>query len=287
MPKISVLMPAHNADSTIRLAALSTLRALPRDAELVILDDGSTDGTADVLARIPDRRLRVIRRPESGGVARGLRQLAEATDSEFVGRMDADDFCYPHRFSHQMRHVHRADLVCTTISSFGHRTRPPVPVSLGPDELRLFLLLENVISHPSVLMRRSALDRVGGYHESPAEDYDLWLRMAAAGARMIRLATPGVAYRRHEGQLTRSRRWADAVLSDPGIHRSYAWFAQHCFNASGDWFPDLLQRQWGESEGEPLSDGLVEVAEILAEHAQSLPLAPRLLLRRRLRVLGL
>jgi glycosyltransferase involved in cell wall biosynthesis len=280
-------MPAHNAGATVRLSVVSTLRALPRDAELVVLDDGSTDDTAAVLASIPDRRLRVISRAESGGVARGLRQLVEATDSEFVGRMDADDFCYPHRFSHQLRHVHRADLVCTTISSFGHRTRPPVPVSLGSQEVRLFLLLENVISHPTVLMRRAALERVGGYHESPAEDYDLWLRMAAVGARMIRLAVPGIAYRRHAGQLTRSRQWADSVLADPGIRGSYASFAQQCFNASGDWFPDLLERQWGESTAKPLSDGLVEAREIFAEHAQALPVAPRLLLRRRLRVLGL
>src|SRR4051794_10401516 len=101
MPRLSVIVPAFNAAGTIASAIRSTTRALPRDAEVVVLDDGSADGTADAVRALDDARVRVISRPNRG-VAVTLNDLLDATDSELVARMDADDLVLPGRFVRQL-----------------------------------------------------------------------------------------------------------------------------------------------------------------------------------------
>lgn len=235
MPRLSVLMPAYNAERTVASAIRSTLQDLPRDAELVVLDDGSTDGTADAAMRAGDSRVRVISRPNAG-VAASLNELLDTTDSEFVARMDADDLVLPGRFRRQLRAVSGragsgaaggADAVFTTVVEWGSgRPRLPRPSGIAPDDFPLHLLLTNPVAHSTLLARRSAVAAVGGYRLLPTEDYDLWLRMAADGSRLRRLGAPGLAYRVHAGQVTASAEWRRSSWENREIAEAFARLAE-------------------------------------------------------------
>lgn len=222
MPRLAVLLPAYNAEATLRTALESTLRALPRDAGIMVLDDGSSDGTAQLASSFEDPRIRVHTRP-NGGVASALNEMLQLTDSEFVARMDADDVVLPGRFRHQLRAlVGDADAVFTTVVQWGLGVSGiPRPAGIAAEDFEYHLLLTNPVAHSTLLARREAIERVGGYRELPTEDYDLWLRMAVDGARLRRLAVPGLAYRVHPGQITASAQWRRSSWQDPRIAEAY------------------------------------------------------------------
>lgn len=230
MPRLSVLLPARNAEDTVATAVRSTLAAMDADAELVVADDGSTDRTAERVlegatrrGRV-DPRLRLMRAtPGPGGITRVLGQLLEASDSELVGRMDADDISLPGRFTAARRCTDRGDEMVflqqlelrePAAGGRGRRVVPRLPYPIGPDEFPLHLLLTNPVCHPTMVATRALLERVGGYRDVPAEDYDLWLRSALAGARIRRLGRWGLLYRVHPTQITASASWRDASWAD-------------------------------------------------------------------------
>lgn len=222
MPELSVLLPARNAAATIGQAVATTLRAMPRDAELVVLDDGSHDGTADEAAAAATRagkpsQMRIICHEGSGGVSRALNILLEATDSALVARMDADDRCLPWRFSRSMPALRRGDDMVFTqiIEERGRRLIPRPPLGITPEVFGLHLLLTNPVSHPTMLARRDLLTSLGGYRHVPAEDYDLWMRAALAGARLRRLPLWGLVYRMHNTQITASSQWRMDSWNNP------------------------------------------------------------------------
>ena len=226
MPRLSVLVPAYQAAATLGSALRSTLRTLPRDAEIVVLDDGSTDATAEVADSTGDRRVRVISRPNAG-VAVTLNDLLDATDSELVARMDADDIVLPGRFSRQLRAIAAADAVFTTVVTWGSGAPGvPRPSSIEPSSFALHLLLTNPVAHSTLLARRSAITSAGGYRPLPTEDYDLWLRMAAGGARIRRRAMPGLAYRVHPAQVTASTEWRRDSWLNPELGQAYSRLAE-------------------------------------------------------------
>lgn len=210
MPRLTVLMPVRNGERTVGRAVRSTLADLPRDSELLVFDDASTDDTAGTLAMVRDDRLRVIHSAQPTGVAGGLNTLLAHSDSEFVGRMDADDICLRGRFVREARAMASMDVAFTTVVEFTDGTRifrPNPPRRLGPAAFPLHLLLTNPVAHPTMFARRVAISDVDGYREVPAEDYDLWIRLAVSGAKLGRLALPGIAYRAHAGQVTLSQGW--------------------------------------------------------------------------------
>jgi glycosyltransferase involved in cell wall biosynthesis len=205
MPELSVLLCVKDSAEMISAAVRSTLRALPRDSQLAVLDDGSTDATHDVVTRIDDSRLTVYRneRPIGPGAARA--QLLAETDSEFVAIMDGDDICLPWRFRTQRKAIEDADLLFSPIVRFGPRRwnlRPGAPLPIDERAMPLHLLLGCALSHPTLFARRAAVVNAGGYRDCQFDDYDLYLRAAAAGSRLRRNSIISVAYRRHAGQVT-------------------------------------------------------------------------------------
>lgn len=227
-----VLVPAFQAERTVGAALRSTLRDLPRDSEVMVLDDGSTDRTAQVASAVDDPRVRVRSRV-NGGVASALNELLDTTDSEYVARMDADDLVLPGRFRRQLDAVASgADAVFTTVTPWGADARNLPRLSrIKPDDFGFHLLLTNPVAHPTMLARREAIAAVDGYQELPTEDYDLWLRMTLHGARLRRLALPGLAYRAHPGQITASEQWRRSSWEDPLISSVYSRLAERLLGA--------------------------------------------------------
>ncbi|MBT1003060.1 glycosyltransferase [Paenarthrobacter sp. DKR-5] len=213
MPQLSVLIPVKDGMPYLKSTVSSTLRAMPRDAELLVLDDGSTDGTGTFLASVRDKRLRVFRNEQPAGVAAASTALLSHASGEHVARIDGDDICLPWRFTVQRRALEGVDMVFSQALMINAKNvpyRPHLEPGISPEAMPLHLLMTNVLMNPTMYAARSALESLGGYQPTPAEDYDLWLRAAAAGLRMLRIPwLPTIAYRRHQTQLSQRRAWSD------------------------------------------------------------------------------
>nr|WP_201468717.1 glycosyltransferase [Microbacterium hydrocarbonoxydans] len=280
MPRLSVIVPAYNAAGTIASAIRSTVRALPRDSEVVILDDGSVDGTADAARAVDDPRVKVLSRPNRG-VAATLNDLLDATDSEFVARMDADDIVLPGRFRRQLRAMDQGvDGVFSTVVTWGSGLPGvPRPSGISPEDFGMHLLLTNPVAHSTFLGRRSAVIGAGAYREIPTEDYDLWLRMAARGARLQRLAIPGLAYRVHSGQVTASADWRRSSWENPEIAEAYSSLAERLLGS-----PAVRITSLSIDDSRTGAEKLAEVDRFATDFAQAVeahsPLAQRALHRK-------
>jgi len=182
-PRISVVVAAHNEAGHIRDALLSVARQTRPADETVVVDDGSTDGTADLVAReFPSCRLLV--QPNRGPGAARNAGVAAAT-GEWVAFLDADDAWFPWTLAQQdaaIRDQAGASLWCGAAAEWSAEPprAPQAPVRRRPVSLSE-LMQHNPVVTSTVVARRTALDGVGGFdeHVRGPEDFDLWLRLAA------------------------------------------------------------------------------------------------------------
>ncbi|CAG0994155.1 glycosyltransferase EpsE [Rhizobiaceae bacterium] len=212
-PRISVLIPVRNGGDYVDAAIASMRRQTYRDLEIVVVDDGSSDRTAALLARhaAEDGRIRVLSAAGAGIVDALNQALAEAR-GDLVARMDADDLSHPDRLARQVAEMDaRPDLVllgagAVAIDARG-RIGAPVTVEADPARLVELLRVENPFLHPTVVMRRLAVEAAGGYRRqfALAEDYDLWTRMALQGV-VANIPDALLGLRRHPGQSSRRHR---------------------------------------------------------------------------------
>lgn len=270
MPRLSVLMPARNAHRTIGEALSTTLRDMPRDSELIVLDDASTDNTFELASSTGDPRVRVESSPTQLGVALAAERLLESASGEYIARMDSDDVCLPGRFRAELAAIERGnDLVFSTFQVIGGGVRRPVPpIGFGARAARLALLLDCPYPHSTSLGRASALRAAGGYRAGAiAEDFDLWLRAAANGATMVRLARPTVLIRKSPTQVTAALGWRESLAYDPVLERSYQELTHLVWGTrETPWFPELAFTRDG-----PLSvDGRAALEPFVARFLESL-----------------
>jgi glycosyltransferase involved in cell wall biosynthesis len=204
---ISVILPAYNHAKYVTRAVESVLNQTYTNLELVVVDDGSTDDTPEVLARIHHPAMRVVRK-QNGGLSAARNTGLKETTAPLVTFLDADDYFLPEklevlsRYMEQHPDVGLAAGIAMFIDGAGNRIAAPCTL---PSPMHLpELLFENPVCVSGILMRRPWLERVGVFDESlrACEDYDLWLRLAAAGCRMDWVDYPVVAYRVHPGQMT-------------------------------------------------------------------------------------
>lgn len=223
MPFLSVTMPAKNAGLFISQSIKAALTAMPSDSELLVLDDGSTDNTLDVISKFNDPRVRVFTRDQNKGIADARNFLLKNSDSAFVATIDADDVCRPSRFQHQLSAIENNDIVFSRVSyinqfgSFaGVEKFPAVSQVMAP----FHLLLGNIFSNSTMFARRNVLSKLGGFSLATAEDYDLWLRASAHGFRLRKTHKPLVKYRLHPSQATASADWQQNA-ADEALISSY------------------------------------------------------------------
>jgi glycosyltransferase involved in cell wall biosynthesis len=243
MPKLSVIMPVFNAGDPLRKAVYSVLAWMPKDAELITLDDGSSDGSLQLLRELAqnDRRLKVMANEVNIGVARSLNRLLDNCDSPLVARMDADDIDLPWRYLTEIQGLafHRADLVFATVVHYApehHKLWPQLPYGIDDDVAPLMLLLGNPFVHSSMLADTSVLRAIGGYRNVPSEDYDLWMRLVLAGRRIRRLPVHALIYRHHARQVTSNADWALSARSNPMTADVHAELAYHLIRWKGPVF---------------------------------------------------
>jgi len=184
-PRIAVVLPVFNGEKYIAEAVASVLAQTFRDFELAIVDDGSTDGTGEILSGIRDPRMRVVRFPENRGLVEALNAGIRETESELIARMDADDISQPRRFERQVAFLdaHPEVGICGGwMRKFGDDASLTSPPG-GHEEIRAALFFCFGMAHPTVMMRRAVLDGHGLLYKDEfryAEDLDLFIRAAEA-----------------------------------------------------------------------------------------------------------
>lgn len=219
--KLSVVMPAYDSARHISRAIRSCLIAMPQDSELIVINDGSSDNTLEVVRTIDDPRVKVLNQKHSGIVA-ALNLGVGVARGEYVARMDADDICIVWRFTkqlHFMKNNPQVDFHFSTAIAFGNPLLPiyaipQVPLRLDAHEFLSELLQRNPAVHPSMICKRESLLALGGYLEVPAEDENLWLRAALRNMTLTRSALPTILLRLHSRQITRTESWNRAKEED-------------------------------------------------------------------------
>lgn len=202
-PAISVVMPTYNAARYIAEAVRSVLDQQGVELELIIIDDGSTDDTEKVLKSFTDPRIRYVRHNVNRGLVAVLNDGLDLARGAFIARMDADDIMLPRRLAtqHAFLNEHSAiDLVAAFVelmNSEGETTGvwDTDRATVSESEIRAMMPRTNCIAHPTVMMRRTALEglRYHGRHE----DWNLWLQLLARGNRLAKIPEVLVRQRVH------------------------------------------------------------------------------------------
>lgn len=207
MPKVSVVMPAYNAEKYVTQAIDSILGQSFTDFEFLILNDCSTDGTEALICAYNDPRIVYIKNEKNMGVAATLNKGLAAAKGEYIARMDADDISLPERFEKQVAfldaHPHVA-VLGTHVECFSSQGSGPLVQYMGSSaQLRIDLLFASALAHPSVMLRRQLILDLGGYDSrfEGLEDYDLWCRVAEI-ADLAVLPQVLLRYRIHPSQVT-------------------------------------------------------------------------------------
>jgi hypothetical protein len=266
--KVTVLLAVHNGDPYLGEAIEDTLAQTFEDFEFLVVDDASTDGTEATLASYADPRLRVIRNEENIGQAPSLnRGLAEA-QGEYVARIDADDRMLPKRLERQVAlldgepHVALAGTWVDVVDEDGRLwSNVRGDIRDFVDLLAAILLDRYPFAHPSLMYRRDVVRELGGYDATlaPAEDKDLYRRLALARREVRVICEPLVRYRRHEAQLSQAKREHQLSVDHEGQERFLAEIvgADHARQLR-----NLLATGGSESGSAPaLLDELLERAE--------------------------
>ena len=214
-PLVSVLLPVFDAEDTVGEALTSLSTQVLEDFEIVVVDDGSGDASASLVATHARRepRLRLISAPHEGLIA-ALNRGLSACRGRYVARMDADDLAHPERLGAQAQLLdERPDVsvVGTLVDTFsdaavgeGLRIYLEWQNGLITDaEIRREIFIESPITHPTAMFRRSDITAIGGYQEHGwPEDYDLWLRLHVAGTAFAKIPRVLLSWREHPRRLT-------------------------------------------------------------------------------------
>ncbi|MGF1534728.1 MAG: glycosyltransferase family 2 protein [Bernardetiaceae bacterium] len=208
--KVSVCMPVYNAERFLAEAIESVLYQSFQDFELLVINDGSTDGSSAILAQYAhDSRVRVLHNPENKGLFFTRNRYLQEARGDYIALLDADDVALPERLSRQVAILdNRPDLglVGSAIERITETGQPinRMTFETDPERLPALLLFQNCFAQSTVMFRR-AFARLG-YREAfpPAEDYELWCRMARE-TRLMNISEPLVKYREHTGGISKRR----------------------------------------------------------------------------------
>ncbi|WP_448339343.1 glycosyltransferase family 2 protein [Desulfovibrio piger] len=232
-PQISIILPVYNAKQYLEASVYSILNQSLTDFELILINDGSTDGSEKIVRQLAarDSRIRLVQRPNKGLIAT-LNEGISLARSPFIARMDADDIALPHRLERQCTYL-KIHPEAVAVGSYvklmdecGHTYRTKyLPTG---EKLRKAFLWGCPIMHPTVMMRTEAVRKAGGYSpEFPsAEDYALWLRLLSLG-EIDNIHEALLSYRVHGSSISHvhARQQRDSTLRAQAL-----WIAGRTFD---------------------------------------------------------
>jgi len=189
-PVVSVVMPVYNSAKYLPLAIESILSQAYTNFEFIIIDDGSSDSSGEIIKKysLQDKRIKVRRNHSNQGICRTLNYGLSLAMGDYIARMDADDWSYPDRLGEQLTFMrsHPQVVICGgTIDvcdeNIGLKNQRYYPASDKKIREKMFMI--NPFAHPATMYKRQTALDVGGYNEklSGAEDYDFYFRLGRKG----------------------------------------------------------------------------------------------------------
>ena len=222
--KFSVVIPLYNKEHYIEKTIRSVLNQTYTDYELIMCDDGSTDGTYALAQSYAEKHgnIKVLKNEKNMRLAYSLNHCLSVAEGEYIARMDADDISCPTRFEKQVEFLENhpeIDLLGTSITvKDGDELLYNRIYEYDP--IKSVYLTASPFAHPTLMIRKSVLDALGGYRVSPetmrCEDLDLWFRFAIAGYKGVNLPDPLYLYQ--ESLADYKKRTVKAAL---GIRKVY------------------------------------------------------------------
>ncbi|MGH8001851.1 MAG: glycosyltransferase family 2 protein [Brasilonema sp.] len=244
MPKVSVIIPAYNAIAYLKETVESVFKQTFTDFEILIVDDGSSDGTVEWVSQIQDSRVRLISQQNQG--SSGARNTGiTAAGGEYIALLDADDIWEPTKLEKQVRHLEEnpsvglVDTWTVLINQQGKSTgRIVVSYAEGDDVWKQLVQFKTVCACDSTpLIRRSCFEVVGLFNrELPfLEDLDMWIRLASR-YRFAVIKEPLVRYRQHPGSKS---------TNCQGTLEAFRTIVEKAFEAVPSDFLPLRERGYG------------------------------------------
>lgn len=203
VPKVSIIMPAYNCDKTVDATLNSIRKQTMRDWECIVVDDGSTDDTAEIVAlhSVEDARVKYYYKEHSGIVATLNMGLAKA-NCDIIARMDTDDIMCPDRLDKQYKYMTEhpdidilgGQLQFIKDGEIVGRSQ----YCIEHKDIVIHMATDNPVGHPSVMAKKEAMLKTGGYKgDGRAEDWRLWIELASAGAIFHNLPDDLIYYTTH------------------------------------------------------------------------------------------
>ncbi|MCW3073838.1 MAG: glycosyl transferase family 2 [Flaviaesturariibacter sp.] len=210
-PIVSVLLPVFNGARYLRQSIDSILVQTFPDFELLILNDGSTDNSEEIILSYNDPRIIYTKNETNSGLIFTLNKGIDLARGKYIARIDSDDICLPHRFEKQVGFLQdsHAAVVATTVQMIDENGHGMAPWSddrnyISAESIRGFLPKNNCIAHPSIMADASVLKEYKyADNQKEAEDYDLWLRLSADGKIISKIDEPLLQYRVLASSLSR------------------------------------------------------------------------------------
>jgi len=223
-PLVSVVMPVYNAAAYVAQAVKSILNQTYTHFELIIVDDGSTDSSCQIIEQFTDKRIKFIRFEQNQGIVAALNKGLALAQGKYIARMDADDISFEHRFDLQVKFLEAHDdvgVLGTQHQGLGKRARK---LPLHHNDLCWFMMNASPFVHPSVMIRASVLKQHHIAYRKEfeyAEDLAMWMELSNK-TTLANLKEVCIAYRYHFGthqqQLKRAAELND-VLKQQMIHQ--------------------------------------------------------------------
>lgn len=211
MPKISVVMPAYNAEKYIGESIDSILNQTYGDFEFIIINDGSRDSTKEIILSYSDNRIVYLENEINSGIVVTLNKGLKYATGEYIARMDADDIAVAERLEKQIEFMEKnkdVGVLGTGICIFGEDVQEQARVfTTNSEQLKAELIFNSCIAHPTVMMRSNILKNNGLSYDleyAGAEDYNLWWKIAKV-SRIATIPDLLVKYRIHSSQITKKK----------------------------------------------------------------------------------
>lgn len=270
---LSVLLCSYNAMAYLPNAVSSVLDSKGVEFELIVVNDGSTDGTKAYLDSLNDSRLKVIHLPVNRGIAHAANVGLQHCTGEFIARMDADDICSPYRLLRQVEYLlnhTEVGVVCTQVElseadfrQEGYQWYVQWTNRLNShEEMHNQRYRDSPVVNPSACFRTQLIREFGNYKEDVPEDYEFWLRLFEGGVKFEKLNFNGILWRDHASRLTRNHPdYFDEAFTQVKVqYFSREWRKRSLGRPLYIWGKNALGRDWHKalkSMGIPV-DGFVD-----------------------------
>ena len=245
---VSVVMPVYNAEATV-LQALKSLRAQSFGSmEIIVINDGSTDGTLEILRNQSDI---ILLDHSHRGIVPALNDGLAAARGTYIARMDADDLCHPERIEKQSSFLDafpEIGIVGCKVRFGGDREKQAGYLAhvdwinglVEPEDIALNRFIESPLAHPSVMFRRELFEQFGAYRDGPfPEDYELWLRWMARGVQAGKMDEELVVWNDPPDRLSRT----DPRYNIDAFYETKARYLCQWLEKNNPHHPDIIV--WG------------------------------------------